>query len=670
MNEMDLGTTKISKLLKRFAVPSIISLVVNALYNIVDQIFIGWGVSYLGNGATNVVFPITIICLAFSLMFGDGTSAYLSLKLGEKKENEAKKGVANGILTSVIVSIMLCIVVLVFLPTLLNIFGCTQTLEELAKSYGYIIAIGIPFMMISTTLNSIIRADGSPKIAMISMVAGAILNIILDPIFIFDWGLNMGISGAALATILSQFVSFMINVLYLKKFKTVKLDKESFKFEFRTAKKVTMLGISSFITQMAIVVVIAVQNSIFKRYGVDSKFGAEIPITVVGIVMKIGQILNSIIIGIAAGSQPIVGFNYGAKKYDRVKQTLKLVLILSVCVSVIAFILFQTIPETLISIFGSGDELYNEFACLTFRILLMFTIFNGIQISSGIFFQAIGKPGKSAFLTLSRQILFFTTAAITLSKFYGIMGVLYAGPISDGLAFVIATVLLIIETKKLNNNQTENCIIEESSNEITTSKDVVITIAREYGSGGRYVGKLLSEKLGIKLYDKNLIQIISNESGLSASYIEENEQNIHANLLSSFNTQYYDNLSNDDNLFIAESKAIKEIAQKGSCIIIGRCSNHILKDNKNVINIFLYSDDKNKVARAVKYYGLNKENAQKQINKINKARENHYRYYTNAEWKDLSNYDIAINVDTYGAEATASILAKLINDYQNQEIKV
>ncbi len=190
MEEINLGTEKISKLLKKFAIPSIISLIVSALYNIIDQIFIGWGVSYLGNGATNVVFPITVICLSFSLMFGDGTSAYLSLKLGEKKEDEAKRGVGNGVLLSIIVSIILCILVLVFLPQLLNIFGCTESLEQLAKSYGYIIALGIPFMMIGITLNSIIRADGSPKVAMISMVAGAILNIILDPIFIFNWGLN------------------------------------------------------------------------------------------------------------------------------------------------------------------------------------------------------------------------------------------------------------------------------------------------------------------------------------------------------------------------------------------------------------------------------------------------------------------------------------------------
>lgn len=661
MEELDLGKEKISKLLKKFAIPCMISLLVNALYNIVDQIFIGWGVNYLGNGATNVVFPITIICLSFALMFGDGSSALLSLKLGENKKKEAEKGVANGIIISIIVSIIICAIVLIFLPQIVNIFGCTDALREYALSYGYIIAIGIPFVMIGTTLNSIIRADGSPKYAMASMVIGAVLNIGLDAVAIFV--LKWGVAGAALATIIGQFVTFLMNVMYIRKFKTIKITKDSLRPEFKMIKTVSMLGISSFITQMAIVVVIAVENSLLKVYGEISKFGAEIPITVFGIVMKISQILNSIIIGIAAGSQPIVGFNYGARKFDRVKETLKIVLGLSIIVSTVAFILFQTIPEKLIGIFGSGDALYNEFACLTFRVYLMLTIFNGIQISSGIFFQAIGKPSKAAFLTLSRQILFMIPAAIILTQIFDIMGVLYSGPVADGLAFIISSSLLIIEMRKLGKQNKESYTVSKESK--TASKmdnNIIITISREYGSGGRYVGKLLAEKLGIELYDKNLIQLVANKSGLATEYIEDNEQNIHGNLLSSFNTQYGNNLSNDDNLFIEESKVIKETAEKGSCVIVGRCSDFILRDKENVISIFLYSNDENKVKRAVKYYGLDEKKALSEINKINKAREKHYNYYTQRNWRDLNNYDMAINVDSYGVEKTAQILVEFVKD--------
>lgn len=273
-----LGSEKIGKLIKKFSIPCIISLLVNSLYNIVDQIFIGQGVGYLGNGATNVVFPLTMICLAFALMLGDGASSYLSLKLGEKKKEEAAKGVGNGILLSIIVAIFLCAISLIFLPQLLNLFGCTDNLREYAIQYGRIIAIGLPFMMIGTALNSIIRADGSPKYAMATMVMGAVLNTILDPIFIFVF--KMGVEGAAIATIFSQFVTFAFNAWYLKKFKSITINKQSFKFRGSVGKKVSALGISSFITQMSFVVVMAFENNLLAKYGAESKFGSEIPITV------------------------------------------------------------------------------------------------------------------------------------------------------------------------------------------------------------------------------------------------------------------------------------------------------------------------------------------------------------------------------------------------------
>ncbi len=478
-----LGTEKIGKLIRKFSIPCIISLVVNSLYNMVDQIFIGWGVNYLANGATNVVFPLTMIALAFSLMLGDGASSYFSLKLGEKKKEEATKGVGNGILLSFLISVFYCILTLIFLPQLLNIFGCTDVLRELALDYGKIIAMGLPFMMIGTTLNSIIRADGSPKYAMTSMVLGAVLNIILDPIFIFVF--HMGIEGAAIATIMSQFVTFLLNIAYIKKFKSILLNKEAFFLQFGVAKKVVTLGISSFITQMSFVFVVAAENNLLGKYGTQSKFGPEIPITVLGIVMKISQILNSIIIGIAAGSQPIFGYNYGARKLDRVKQTLKMVLGVSVIISTFAFLLFQVIPDKLISIFGSGDELYMEFACLTFRIYLLLCIFNGIQIPSGIFFQAIGKSSRSAILSLSRQILFLIPAMLILSNIFGLMGVLYAGPVADGIAFVLSGIFLVVEIKHFKQTEPKEEKREESNTTVGKKEGIVITISREYGSGGR-----------------------------------------------------------------------------------------------------------------------------------------------------------------------------------------
>ena len=647
-----LGKEKIGKLIIKFSIPCIISMLVNSLYNIVDQIFIGQGVGYLGNGATNVVFPLVMIGLAFSLMLGDGASAYLSLKLGEKKKKEAETGICNGILLSAIVSILFCLITLIFLPQFLKLFGCTENLKEYAMIYGKIIAIGFPFSMIGTTLNSIIRADGSPKYSMVSMVAGAILNTILDPIFIFVF--HKGVEGAAVATVISQFLTFLLNIIYIKRFKTITISKESFRLKANVCKKIASLGISSFITQMSIVCVMTAENNLLGKYGANSKFGAEIPITVLGIVMKINQILNSIIIGIAAGSQPILGYNYGAKKYDRVKKTLKIVLGSSVVISAIAFILFQTIPDKLILIFGSGDENYMEFACLAFRTYLLLCIFNGVQIPSGIFFQAIGKSTKSAILSLSRQIVILIPSMIILSHIYGIMGVLSAGPVADGLAFILAVVLLVKETRRLKEGDS---VEEKISNiktieEKNTSTPVIITIAREYGSGGRYIGKLVAEKLGIKLYDKEFIEKMAEDTGLSEEYIRENEQK--RNALDA-------GLNNADELFIKESEFIKKVASEESCIIVGRCADFILKDNKNTIKIFINNSMENKVKRATEFYHMNKEKAEKEISRINKLRANHYKYYTEKDWKEPSNYDICINSDAIGIDNAVNLICDIVN---------
>ena len=659
VEENILGKEKIGKLIRKFSIPCIISMLVNSLYNIVDQIFIGWGVGYLGNGATNIVFPLNMICLAFALMIGDGTSAYLSLKLGEKKKDEAKRGVANGILTSILISIVFFVVILALLPQLLNLFGCTEALRPYALDYGFIIATGLPFMMVGTTLNSIIRADGSPKYSMVSMVSGALLNTILDPIFIFVF--NMGVKGAAIATIVSQVLTFILNICYIKRFKSVKLDEKDFKLNGKAVGKLLSLGISSFITQMSIVFVMAVENNMLKKCGANSDFGSEIPITVLGIVMKISQILNSIILGIAVGAQPIIGYNYGAGKNDRVKETLKKVLGLSIIVSTIAFILFQTIPDKLIAIFGSGDEKYIEFACLAFRTYLMLCIFNGVQIPSGIFFQAIGKSVISAILSVSRQIVLLIPAMIILGNIFGVHGVLSAGPIADGIAFMIALILIIREVRKLGKRSQESQALESDTVvEAKSENKIVVTVSREYGSGGRYVAKLLSEKLGVKFYDKEIVTKLAEETGLSEEYIEENEQK--RGILSTLENDQVTGLSSKDELFIKETELIKKLARKDSCVIVGRCADFILKNNRNVVKVFVYSDMEDKIKRATKFYGLNKEKAEKEIKNIDKQRANHYKYYTEREWKEYSNYDICINSDTFGVEKSADIIYDMIQN--------
>ncbi|MDL2236424.1 MATE family efflux transporter [Christensenellaceae bacterium OttesenSCG-928-K19] len=448
-----LATQPVGKLVAKFAIPGIISLVVNALYNIVDQIFIGQGVGYIGNSATNVVFPITVITLAFALMIGDGGAAFLSLKLGEKDTKSAQKGVGNALMLSIIVGVLFLVLFSALLPQTMSVFGATDAIMPYALEYGGVIVFGLPFVIVGTALNSMIRADGSPKFAMFSMILGAVINTILDPIFIFVF--DMGVGGAALATIIGQGASFALSLSYIVKFKTVKITRKTMRLEGKICKKVLGLGISSFITQVAITIVVIVTNNLLASYGAQSQYGAEIPLAVMGIVMKVNQILIGIIVGIGTGAQPILGYNYGAKNYDRVKQTFRLAIVLASVVSAIGFVLFNFFPEGIIGLFGSEDALYNEFAVKAFRLFLMLCIFNGFQTVSGIYFQATGRPVKASLLSLSRQILILVPAAFLLSYLFGVDGVLMSGACADGIAFVLTLVFVVREYRMLTRQAAE-----------------------------------------------------------------------------------------------------------------------------------------------------------------------------------------------------------------------
>lgn len=447
------ATEPIGRLIVKFAVPSVIALLVNSLYNIVDQIFIGWGVGYLGNGATNIVFPITIIALALSMMIGNGGAAYLSLKMGEGEVETAKKGVGNAVTLVTIVSILLAVIFLIWIDPILTLFAATDVLRPFALEYGFIIGAGLPFMMISAAINSMIRADGSPKYAMLSMVIGAIINVILDPVFIFVF--QMGVKGAAIATIIGQVASFVVSVLYMPHFKSVQLHKSSFAPCAKVSVNIVIFGLSSFITQFAITIVMALTNNLLAKYGAQSVYGAEIPLTATGIVMKVNQIMIAILLGIATGTQPIIGYNYGAKSYHRVKKALEISLIASEIVSVAAFLIFQFAPMSVVSLFGSEEGLYNEFAVKAFRIFLMLCPLTGFQTIAAVKMQVMGKPVKSAILSLARQIIFFVPTALILPIFLGVEGVLWTGPVADGLAFLLSLAFLLYERNHLKRGHLE-----------------------------------------------------------------------------------------------------------------------------------------------------------------------------------------------------------------------
>ena len=380
-------------------------------------------------------------------MIGDGGAAYLSLKLGEGNLSSAKKGVGNAVTMVTIVSILLTIIFLIFINPILTLFGATETLRPYALEYGYVIGIGLPFMMIPAALNSMIRADGSPKYAMISMVLGAVINTIFDPIFIFVF--HMGVQGAAIATVMGQIASFIVSVVYMPRFKTVRFDVLAFRLSGKTCGKILSFGISSFITQFAITIVMALTNNLLAAYGASSVYGSEIPLTATGIVMKVNQILISILVGISVGAQPIIGFNYGSKNFTRVKKALDIALVVSEIISIIAFLIFQFAPMSVVSLFGSEEGLYNEFAVMAFRIFLLLCPLTGFQTVVAVYLQAVGKPVKSALLSLARQIIFFVPAAVILPIFLGVTGVLWTGPVADGLAFVLSLILLLYERKQL-----------------------------------------------------------------------------------------------------------------------------------------------------------------------------------------------------------------------------
>lgn len=656
MKKVDLGKENINKLLISFAIPCVISMLINSVYNIVDQIFIGKGVGTLGNAATNVIFPLVIIFNAVAGLIGNGAAANLSLKLGEGKKEEGGKIVGNAVTVSIIFSIILSVIAYFFLPKLVYMFGCTENVYQYAVDYGKIIILGAPFMIIYSALSQLIRADGSPKYSMVLLVVGAILNIILDPIFIFTF--NMGVKGGAIATVIGQIVSFVMAILYLKKVKSVKLEKESFKVD-KSITRTLGLGLSSFITQSTVLALFVFMNNMMTKYGALTKYGADIPLSVYGVISKINSLYISTILGISIGAQPIIGFNYGAGNYERVKETLRKVLTINLVVGLIFNIIFYLFPKEIVSIFITNSDpnykLFLEFAVIICHSFLLVMGLNFLEMTTSITVQSLGNVKKATMVSFIRQIILFIPIACFMAIYLhkGIYGVLNAGPIADVITFFIALVIFYSEYRKLSIKEKPTNLEDIKVNNTYKGKKIVITISREYGSGGHYVGELLAKRMGINFYDKNLINLISKKSGLSKEYVEENSQK-----LASF--KYIDN--NDDRIFIAEEKVIKDLAKKESCVIVGRCADYILKDNKDTIKVFLYSSSQDKVKRAVKYYNLEEDKALKEINKINSERAKHYKYYTNRDWYDFANYDIALNVDYLGVEKTAELLEQVIKE--------
>lgn len=653
-----LSTAPVKKLLVKFSIPCILSMLVSALYNIIDQLFIGMRLAEPGIYATTVVYPFTVIALAIALLIGDGCAALFSISLGKGDTKTGNKAVGNAILASIVCGLLLALLGLVLREPILQICGATPDSLALARAYYNIILIGLPFYIITASLSSIIRADGSPKFAMFATLLGAILNLILDPIMILV--LNLGIEGAALATIIGQVASAIVCFTYLRKTKLIKLNKESFKPSFKIMGGFSKLGISSLITQFSIALITIVANIVVREI---SPVDAAGPGGVLGVAFKIFGIVIAFSVGVAVGGQPIIGYNYGAKNNKRVFETYKYILIVNIIVGIIATILFMACPVIFAKMFNISDSLL-DFSNKCFRIYLGAILLCCIQKASCIFLQSIGRPYKAMILSLMRDVIFLVPGVCLLGLLGNLELMLWAGIITDVLSFIFTIIFVAVEYKKLMRSpsaeRTQTAVVAQPNT-------FAVTIGREYGSGGKYIAQELAKRLGIKCYDKEILTELAKETKIDLAHLEKLDEKEKESFWYGFAQNHMfggqTTASADDHIFLAQAKVIERLANETSCVIVGRCSDVILASKPNTISIFIYSSNQNlKIERKMQYDNLTREKALKAVEKIDKQRANYYNRYTGKIWGQRDNYDLSIDVAASGVEESVNILENYIKN--------
>lgn len=446
-----LETEPIGKLIVKYSVPTALTLMVNCLYNIVDQVFVGQGVGITGMAATNVAFPLTIIAIALGLLIGDGSAANISLCLGRKQQQTANRTVSHSITLLIIAGITLALLSTIFAPKIVTLFGSTDTAFNSSLIYTRTITWGLPFLIISCSLTAIIRADGNPQYTMKCMMIGTAINLILDPIFIFV--LHMGVFGAGIATVIGQAVAGILCILYLRKLKTVHIQKDALKPTWKISKQIFSLGFPSLLTQIMTAAVQITLNNLMTIYGAHSIYGSDTALSVYGMMMKIYQISHSMFVGLSSATQPINGYNFGAEHYDRVKKTYKMAATIALCISLIWFIIYQVFPKQIGMLFVSNDPIYADCSKHFFRLFMMAFFLYGLHMPTSSFFQSIGKPIKALLIPLSRQAIFLIPLSIILSGKFGLDGALIAAPISDVLVFILSLILALTEFRGWKKRQ-------------------------------------------------------------------------------------------------------------------------------------------------------------------------------------------------------------------------
>lgn len=663
-----LTTAPIKQLLIKFSIPCVLAMLVSALYNIVDQIFIGNSIAGTsGIMATTLVFPFTVVALALAQLIGDGCAALFSISLGSKDEKTSNRCVGNAIIAIILLSILLVCFGFIFMKPILNVLGVNgydERCQIFTKQYYTIILCGTPFYMFASAMASIIRASGAPGYSMISTVIGAIINLILDPILIF-W-FNLGVKGAAIATIAGQIVSAILCLIYFRKPKLMNLTKESFKLEGTVLRKLLKLGISSLITQVSIAIITIVANNVV---GSIAGINATDAGGALGIVFKIFAIVLAFSLGVSVGGQPIIGFNYGAKQYKRVLETYKFIIFANIAIGIISMLIFEFLPNIVVNMFGghaNNLEFYREYACLSFRIYLGGILFCCIQKSSCIFLQSIDKPYKAMILSLMRDVILLVPGVCILGLYGNIYTMLWAGPVADIGAFIVTVIFVTIECRKITKLSKENTI--EIKKEQNKKENFVISIGREFGSGGKYIGQELAKRLNVKCYDNELLRKVSENYNIDLKTLEKVDEKQKSSFWYSFATNYvFSNsgdvlpISADDNLFLKQAKVIEDLYNQESCIIIGRCSDYILKDRPNVVKLFIYSSDIDfKINRKMKFENISRKDAIKKIEQTDKQRSEYYKRFTSQNWGDKNNYEISIDTSKIGIDEAINILETYI----------
>lgn len=664
----------LGKLMRKYSIPCVISLLVAALYNIVDQIFIA-NADYLGsfgNAANTVVFPLTVVALAIATMIGDGCCTFVSISLGAKEKDNAKRGIGSSIISIVVSGIVLMAIYLIFQEQILNMFGANVNEEtfRLSKEYFFWISLGIPFYMFGQALNPIIRSDGGPRFAMITLLVGAVINIILDPIFIF--GFHWGMMGAAVATILGQSVSALMSLWYLFKMKAVRLDRASFHFDFGMMKKILPLGMTSFLSQISIVFSMAAVLNMVTKYGaLDPVFSqaeyAHIPTAVVGIVMKFFQIIISIAVGLSAGVIPVSGYNVGAKRFDRVRELMKLLIFAEAAVGLIATIIFMLFPVQLTNMFGAANEsvYYMDFSVKCIRIFLSMTMLSCVNKGTFIFLQSLGKAKESTALSLMREILFGVGLPIILPIFWGLDGVLLFMPVADILTGIASVVVIVRTNKELSNEEKVSAkALPEKRTEVKLNSNIkgIITIGRSYGSGGRTVGKLIAEQLGIPYYDSELLERAAQKSGVNMKFLESmDEKAVKSQMLYSYTGFTSKEHSQIENIAAkAQREIIELVAEEGACVIVGRRADQILKGRDDLFRVFITAPFMSRVKRVMERDHVTEQDSISKVKKVDRERAAYYNQYSNRIWGTADNYELCIDTDKIGIQEAADMIVALV----------